>query len=100
MVFVYSPAMLIVLEDYFTWSAFLETVVTAALGVAMMATAVSAYFLTHMPTSMRILMAFAAIFMVAPGLTSDFYALAMALPVIVQQVIARRRERDAIPEIA
>jgi len=49
---------------------------------------------------MRILMAFAAIFMVAPGLTSDFYALALALPVIVQQVMARRRERDAIPEIA
>ncbi|GMQ76878.1 MAG: TRAP transporter permease [Gammaproteobacteria bacterium] len=100
MVFVYSPAMLIVLEDYFTWSAFLETALTSALGIAMMTTAVSAYFITHMPTSMRILMAFAAIFMVAPGLTSDLYALVLALPVIIQQVMARRRERDAVPEIA
>ncbi|GMQ96015.1 MAG: TRAP transporter permease [Gammaproteobacteria bacterium] len=100
MVFVYSPAMLIVLEDYFTWSAFLETTLTSALGIAMMTTAVSAYFITHMPTPMRILMALAAIFMVAPGVTSDLYALVLAFPVIIQQVLARRRERDAVPEIA
>ncbi|TFH44019.1 MAG: TRAP transporter permease [Lysobacterales bacterium] len=100
MVFVYSPAMLIVLADYFTWSAFLETTLTCALGVAMMTTAVSAFFLAHMPTPMRILMALAAIFMVAPGATSDLYAAVLALPVLIQQVAAWRRERDAVPEIA
>ena len=92
MVFVYSPAMLIVLEEYFTWGAFLETTITCAIGVFMMATAVSAYFLTHMPTPYRILIAVAALFMVAPGLTSDMYALVLALPVLVQQLAARKRE--------
>jgi TRAP-type uncharacterized transport system fused permease subunit len=100
MVFVYSPAMLIVLSDYFTWSAFLETALTCALGVAMMTTAVSAYFIAHMPAVMRGLMALAAIFMVAPGIRSDVYAAVLALPVLIQQVAAWRRERDAVPEVA
>lgn len=95
MVFVYSPAMLIVLDDYFTWGAFLETTLTCALGVAMMATCVSAYFIAPMPTAFRVLIGIAAVFMVAPGATSDMYALVLALPVLVQQVVARRREREA-----
>ena len=95
MVFVYSPAMLIVLEEYFTWGAFLETTLACALGVAMMATAVSGYFIGHMPWIFRILIGIAALFMVAPGLTSDMYALVLALPVLIQQVAARRREGNA-----
>jgi TRAP-type uncharacterized transport system fused permease subunit len=82
------------------WSTFLETALTCALGVAMMATAVSGYFIAPMPVAIRILMAFAAIFMVAPGVTSDLYALVLATPVRIQQGLARRRERDAVPEIA
>lgn len=95
MVFVYSPAMLIVLEEYFTWGAFLETTLACALGVAMMATAVSGYFIGHMPWIFRILIGIAALFMVAPGLTSDMYAVVLALPVLIQQVAARRREGNA-----
>ena len=95
MVFVYSPAMLIVLEEYFTWGAFLETTLACALGVAMMATAVSGYFIGHMPWIFRILIGIAALFMVAPGLTSDMYALVLALPVLIQQVAARRREENS-----
>ena len=95
MVFVYSPAMLIVLEEYFTWGAFLETTLACALGVAMMATAVSGYFIGHMPWIFRILIGIAALFMVAPGLTSDMYALVLALPVLIQQVATRRREGNA-----
>ena len=96
MVFVYSPAMLIVLEEYFTWGTFLETSLTCALGVAMMATAVSGYFIAHMPWVFRIPIGVAALFMVAPGAQSDMYALALALPVLIQQVTAWRRERDAV----
>ena len=97
MVFVYSPAMLIVLPEYFTWAAFLETSLTCALGVAMMATCVSAYFIAPMPKAFRFLIGFAALFMVAPGATSDMYALVLALPVVVQQVMAARRERESLP---
>ena len=94
MVFVYSPAMLIVLEEYFTWTAFLETTLTCALGVIMMATAVSGYFLAAMPVPVRLLMALAAVMMVAPGWTSDMYSLLLALPVVMQQVSARRLDRS------
>ncbi len=96
MVFVYSPAMLIVLDDYFTWGAFLETVLTCALGVAMMATAISAYFIAPMPMVFRLLMGFAAVLMVAPGLNTDLYALVLALPVLVQQVAGRKKQGLAV----
>tara|TARA_B110000483_G_scaffold242453_1_gene328364 strand:+ start:2405 stop:4525 length:2121 start_codon:yes stop_codon:yes gene_type:complete len=94
MVFVYSPAMLIVLEEYFTWGAFLETTITCAIGIVMMATAVSAYGLSKMPTPFRLLMALAAVFMVAPGVTSDLYSLVLALPVLIQQVRAYQQEQN------
>ena len=97
MVFVYSPAMLIVLEEYFTWGAFLETTITCAIGIVMMATAVSAYGLSKMPTPFRLLMALAAIFMVAPGVTSDLYSLVLALPVLIQQVRAYQQEQNLKP---
>jgi TRAP transporter 4TM/12TM fusion protein len=100
MVFVYSPAMLIVLSDYFTWGAFLETALTCALGVTMMATAVSGFGIVPMPTAFRFLMALAAIFMVAPGATSDLYAVVLAMPVLAQQVLRRRHNREMVAEIA
>jgi TRAP-type uncharacterized transport system fused permease subunit len=92
--------MLIVLEDYFTWGVFLETVISCAIGIVMMATAVSAYFLAPMPGPFRILMVIAAIFMVAPSFTSDMYALVLALPVLVQQVAARKCQDQALTENA
>jgi TRAP transporter 4TM/12TM fusion protein len=100
MVFVYSPAMLIVLSDYFTWPAFLETALTCAVGVTMMATAVSGFFIVPMPKSFRLLMAVAAIFMVAPGVTSDMYALVLVIPVLVQQVLSWRQTREVVADIA
>ena len=100
MVFVYSPAMLIVLEEYFTWGAFLETTITCAIGIVMMATAVSAYGLSKMPTPFRLLMALAAVFMVAPGVTSDLYSLVLALPVLIQQVRAYQQEQNLKPASA
>ena len=87
MVFVYSPAMLLVLGEYFTWPAFLET-------------AVSGYFIAPMPTTMRLLMALAAVFMVAPGADSDIYAMVLATPVLLQQFWAWRQRRMAVPEVA
>ena len=93
MVFVYSPAMLIVLPEYFTWGAFLETTVTCALGVFMLASSVSGYFIAPMPGIFRTLIALAGVFMVAPGLESDLWALAFATPVLVQQITAWRGGR-------
>ena len=97
MVFVYSPAMLIVIEDHFTWQAFLTTVVSCAVGVFLVATAVAAFFLTHMGPLARTAMALAGVLLVAPGVKSDLYALALFAPVLVHQILGRRRVADAAP---
>ena len=46
------------------------------------------------------LMALAAVFMVAPGVDSDIYALVMATPVLIHQVWSWRQRREAVPEVA
>jgi TRAP transporter 4TM/12TM fusion protein len=95
MVFVYSPAMLIVIDSYFTWEAFLVTSITCGVGVFMLATSVAAYFLAPMPGIARAAMALAGILLVAPGVSSDLYAAAFAAPVLLQQIFARRRNKAA-----
>ena len=89
MVFVYSPAMLIVLADQFTWGEFLTTSVTCAFGVFIVATGITGYFLRPMNGLLRLLALISGVFMVAPGLQSDLWALILFAPVIAQQWLAR-----------
>jgi TRAP transporter 4TM/12TM fusion protein len=96
MVFVYSPAMLIVLPEYFTWSAFIETSLTCVLGVLMLAISVSGYCIAAMPGVFRAMIALAGVFMVAPGIESDLWALALAAPVAMQQIWTWRMNRYAV----
>ena len=95
MVFVYSPAMLIVIESHFTWEAFFSTTLSCAVGIFMVATAVAGYFLTHMSVLLRVAMAMAGVLLVAPGIQSDIYAVVVFLPVLAQQIISSRRLRTA-----
>lgn len=90
MVFVYSPAMLIVLDDYFTWQEFLLTVLTCGLGVFLLSASVAGYFLTNMSGPSRALFGIAGIFLVAPSFDSIIYAVVFATPVLVTQLIAFR----------
>ena len=94
MVFVYSPAMLIVLPEFFTWGAFLETTLTCGLGVFMLASSVSGYLIAPMTGIFRTLIALSGLFMVAPGLESDLWAAGFALPVVIQQVTSWRSSRN------
>ncbi|MEO1469060.1 MAG: TRAP transporter permease [Pseudomonadota bacterium] len=94
MVFVYSPAMLIV-TDEFTWPAFLSTTLTCGVGVFMMATSVAGFFLAPMPGVARAAMAIAGVLMIAPGMTSDLYSAALLVPVMAQQILRRRRDAAA-----
>ena len=93
MVFVYSPAMLIVLPEYFTWGAFLETTLTCGIGVFMLASSVSGYLIAPMSGIFRTLIALSGLFMVAPGLESDLWAVGFAAPVIIQQTMSWRSSR-------
>ena len=93
MVFVYSPAMLIVLPEYFTWVAFASTVFTCAVGITLLAVMVAGYFVRPMPGPARVLCGIAGLFLVAPGIESDLWALAFAAPAVLQQALAWRRGR-------
>jgi TRAP transporter 4TM/12TM fusion protein len=90
MVFVYSPDMLIVIESHFTWAAFFSTVVSCAIGVFMVATAVAGFFMAPLGPLGRAGMVLAGVLLVAPGMTSDLYALAVCFPVIVHQLMIRK----------
>ena len=85
MVFVYSPAMLIVIEEHFTWGAFISTTLTCAAGIFLVAISVAGYMRRPMPGPLRACMGLAGIFLVAPSTTSDLWALAFAAPVMAQQ---------------
>ena len=93
MVFVYSPAMLIVLPEYFTWASFASTVLTCAVGIFLLAVMVAGYLLRPMPGPARVMCGLAGIFLVAPGIQSDLWALALATPAMIQQWLAWRRDQ-------
>lgn len=95
MVFVYAPTILIVLPEYFTFTSFLQVSITCALGVFSIATAVSGYYLAPLNGLWRLLMAIAGVLLVAPSLSSDLLALAVAAPVIIQQFLSTRSSDTA-----
>ena len=95
MVFVYSPAMLIVLEDYFTWQEFLHTVITCGLGVFLLSASVAGHFLVNMNGPSRALLGLAGILLVAPSWESTVYAVFCAAPVLAMQFYAHARNRAA-----
>jgi TRAP-type uncharacterized transport system fused permease subunit len=98
MVFVYSPAMLIVLPEHFTWLAFTETVLTCAAGIFVLGVALAGYAVTAVPRLLRAAAACAAILLVAPGAASDLYGLVLLLPLGLQQWWSHRRAGAAQPE--
>jgi TRAP transporter 4TM/12TM fusion protein len=95
MVFVYSPAMLLVLDDYFTWGEFVHTTSTCILGIVMLGAALVGYLVAPMGMAMRLLLGVAAILMVAPNWQANIWSAALAAPVILAQLVGWRRTREA-----
>lgn len=91
MVFVYAPTMLIVLPEHYTLSSFLQVSLTCATGVFAIATAVAAYFMAPLQKGWRLMMAIAGLLLVAPSTESDLLALALLVPVLVQQRLAKAK---------
>jgi TRAP transporter 4TM/12TM fusion protein len=88
-VFVYSPALLLITDD-FTWAAFAVTSVGAVLGIGLLGAAFTGYLLTHMRAWERWLAGLAALPLIAPGLESMMIGAALAAPMAVRQVLAVR----------
>jgi len=95
MVFVYSPALLLVIEDAFTWGEFLHTAGTCIAGIVMLGGALVGYVVAPMTMPLRLLLGAAAVLMVAPNLQSNLWSLALASPVFLAQLVGWRRARLA-----
>ena len=93
MVFAYSPAMLLVLDDYFTWAEFVHTAGTCVLGILMLGAALTGYMFCPMGKIARALLGVAAIMMVAPNWQSNAWSLVIAAPVLIAQLVGWQRGR-------
>jgi TRAP transporter 4TM/12TM fusion protein len=95
-VFVYSPAMLIVTKG-FTWAEFLETTIGCAIGVAMLAIALTRYGLAPLSRFEQFWLGTASVLVISPSRTATLIGLAMALPVAVRQLAAWRAAQASQP---
>ncbi len=95
-VFVYSPAMLIVTKE-FTWPVFLETTGGCLVGIVMLAIALTGFGLTRLATWERLLLGLASVMVISPNREATLLGLALAVPVLITQLIAWRR-LDAAPQ--
>jgi TRAP transporter 4TM/12TM fusion protein len=93
-VFAFSPAMLIVAPG-FTWFDFIVTTGGCIIGITMLSAAFSAWFLAPLALWERWWLAAAALPTIAPGLTSTLIGLAMAGPILIRQLAARKAEVPA-----
>jgi TRAP-type uncharacterized transport system fused permease subunit len=93
-VFVFSPALLIVVAE-FNWPDFLLTFAGCIISVTFLGAALSAYLVTPMTVLERIWLAVAAIPAMAPGIKPLLVALALSLPVLGVQLLRYRRRAHA-----
>jgi TRAP transporter 4TM/12TM fusion protein len=88
-VFVYSPSMLLVTKG-FTWAEFWETTIGCAVGVVMLAIALTGYGLARVPNWERLWLGAASILVISPSRTATLIGLAMSVPVLLRQLSAWR----------
>jgi TRAP transporter 4TM/12TM fusion protein len=93
-VFVFAPSLLIVVQG-FTWTEFFLAFAGCATGILLLSAALSKHFIVAMRGWERIVFALAGILMVAPELTSSLIGLAMVAPIVVRQLVVRKRARAA-----
>jgi len=89
-VFVYSPAMLLVGKG-FTWGEFFETTIGCVVGIVMLAAALSSYGLAPIRGAERLLLVLASVLVISPSRVATLTGLALALPVLVRQLMAARQ---------
>jgi TRAP transporter 4TM/12TM fusion protein len=89
-VFVFSPSLLIVAKGFTAYD-FAVTLFGCVLGITLLASALSKFFLVELTRSEQVLCLVAALLMIAPGLQPTVIGLVVATPMLLRQVTARRR---------
>ena len=87
--FVYEPALLMVGDPM----VILGAVVTATIGVILLAGSLFGYFIGPCARWHQVLLFFAALCLIKPGWETDIIGLVLLLPVIVAQIAAKRKVR-------
>lgn len=90
-VFVYSPAMLIVIPGQFTWFDFLFTSISCAVGIGFLGTAIVGYLAGLLAPWQRLVLGVAALLLVDPRIATTLVGLAIGLPVVLWQLVSERR---------
>lgn len=93
-VFVYSPSLLLVTQD-FTWSAFTVTLAGAMAGISALGVAFAGYLFAPLTRLERFWIAGASLFFIAPGLLTMGIGAILLSPVLVRQVMARKGQAAA-----
>jgi TRAP transporter 4TM/12TM fusion protein len=88
-VFVYGPAMLIVTKG-FTWTDFILTVSTCAVGVVLLAAGLTGYLVARTTGWQRALLLVGGLCLMAPDLIVSLIGIAVAAPAILAQAMAAR----------
>lgn len=89
-VFAFQPALLIV-TDGFTWQAFALAFTGAALGIWILASAVSGWLFAPLHWGERLVLTLAAILLVAPDLTATTVGLLLVAPIALRQLLPKWR---------
>jgi len=74
----------------FTWAEFFETTIGCAVGVVMLAVALTGYGLARVPTWERLWLGAASILVISPNRTATLIGLAMTVPVLIRQIMTWR----------
>lgn len=93
-VFVYGPALLIVTKG-FTWADFFVTAATCALGVFILAVALTGYAVVRTPLWQRLSLGLSGLLLMAPNLTASLIGIAIATPAGLAQLAAYRNAKAA-----
>ena len=88
-VFVYSPSLLLV-ADGFTWYMFTITLIGAMLGIGLIGTAFSGFFLAPLSRLERWWVGITSLFFIAPGIQTMLIGALLFSPVLIRQLAAYR----------
>ncbi|MEM7169278.1 MAG: TRAP transporter permease [Pseudomonadota bacterium] len=100
MAFVYAPVLLLVSSTGFNFLEFSYAATSCILGVVALSASVVGFFFAPMAWWERILAAFGGLVAIAPSWQSDLIALAIVAPVILVQVMAKKRRAETSPGAA
>jgi TRAP transporter 4TM/12TM fusion protein len=93
-VFVFSPSILIVTQD-FTWDSFALAVGGLLIGIWMLSAAISGWLFAPLWRIERIVLSVSSILLVVPSFTVTVIGLALSAPIFLRQLAVSRRQAGA-----